>query len=118
MSIHSGYIRKRKNKTGTSYQVVVEMPPDPLTGKRERPSKTVSSKKEAERLLAQWLHELNNKTYIGENNTVLKNYMEDWLKIYIEPHTAATTFMNYEMQIRPRSGLALKHHCCQPKQPR
>jgi integrase len=100
MYLHSGNIRKRTLKNGTNYQVNVELPPDPITGKRKRISETVPTKKQAEALLAKKLSELNSNTFIGENNIALKTYMSEWLTIYIKPHTSPTTYSSYEAQIR------------------
>ena len=43
---YSGSIRSKKNKDGTiSYQIVIEGPSDPVTGKRNRSYQTVRGKK-------------------------------------------------------------------------
>ena len=49
-----GTIEKRTGPQGTVYRVRVELPADPVTGKRRRTSKTVTTRKEAQRLLAEW----------------------------------------------------------------
>jgi hypothetical protein len=47
--ITSGSIIKRKNKKGYVWQITIELPKDPVTGKRVRQYKTVGgTKKEAE----------------------------------------------------------------------
>jgi len=99
--LHSGHIRARKNKSGTTHQVIVEFPPDALTGKRNtRVVDRATTKKEAEAILAKTLSDLNANTYIGQSTAVLKPYMQEWLEIYVKPHTTATTHFNYEMQIK------------------
>jgi hypothetical protein len=99
MTIHSGHIRKRKVKNGYNYQVNVELLPDPFTGIRKRICKTLPTKKDAEAVLAQMLNELNKKTYIADNETVLQTFIDEWLDIYIRPHTSPSTYESYRVQI-------------------
>ena len=51
-----GRIEKRTGPRGVAYRVRVELPPDPITGERRRASKTATSRREAERLLAEWVN--------------------------------------------------------------
>ena len=48
----TGHIRPRKRKDGQkAFQLIAELPPDPLTGKRQRKYLTIiGTKKEAEKL--------------------------------------------------------------------
>ena len=57
--ITSGSIKKRVNKKGHSWQITIEMPKDPITGKRVRKYRTVyGTKKEAEREMHKFIDEL------------------------------------------------------------
>ena len=67
----TGHIRPRKRKDGQkAFQLIAELPPDPLTGKRQRKYLTIiGSKKEAEKALHKLLDELQYGEYIGWNCT-------------------------------------------------
>ena len=57
--ITTGSIRKRKTKAGYDWQITVELPKDPITGKRSRKYKTVTgTKKEAERAMREYMDEI------------------------------------------------------------
>lgn len=52
----TGNIQKRKRKNGYAWEITVETPPDPVTKKRNRTSKTVrGTKKEAEQMMRQMI---------------------------------------------------------------
>ena len=70
-----GHIRKR----GNGYSVVVELPKDPVTGKRQQRWLTAKTKREAEKLLAQTQNELDRGTYIDPSNVSLAEYLSSWL---------------------------------------
>ena len=73
--ILSGSYRKRKTKTGHDWQITVELPKDPITGKRVRRYKTVEgTKKEAERAMRDFINELEKG--FGMTNS----------KITVDPH--------------------------------
>ena len=57
--ITTGNIQPRKTKKGQKWQITVDLPRDPITGKRNRKFKTVSgTKKEAERAMHEFIREL------------------------------------------------------------
>jgi integrase len=100
MQVYHGSIQPRPRKNGkTSYQVVIELGRDPLTGERNRLSKTYTTKKEAEYQRTKMLNELNHRTYIGESNTVLKTYMDEWLEVFVKPYISPSTYEKYLSQI-------------------
>jgi integrase len=73
-------IRKHVGKRGVSYQVTVELPPDPKTGKRRQKLLTARTKKEAETLAAQLVANIANGGF-GEaeaKKLTLSQYLARW----------------------------------------
>lgn len=94
-------IRKRIHKDGSSvYQLTIELPPDRITGRRNRKYETYSTKKEAERRKTMVLSELARGTYIEENPLTVAEWMQQWLDTYIRGRVSPTTLSTYETQIR------------------
>ena len=54
----AGGVQKRTGPQGVSYLVRVEYPPDPMTSKPKQRSKACKTKKDAEKVLAEWLVEI------------------------------------------------------------
>ena len=74
---YAGNITKRKHKKGYSWELCVELPKDPVTGKRIRKTKTVrGSKKEAERALHEFITELERGIYVEDD----KICISEWIK--------------------------------------
>lgn len=71
-----GHIRKR----GNGYAVVVELPKDPVTGKRRQKWLTARTKREAERLLATTQNEIDRGTYIEPSDMNVADYVTFWLE--------------------------------------
>ena len=73
--ITTGSYRKRENKNGKhSWQIVVELPKDPMTGKRVRRYRTLEggSKKDAERAMHEFIRELEKGYYVTNNKITKK----------------------------------------------
>ena len=74
-----GYVRKRGNK----WSFTVDMPRDPITGKRkQKTAGGFNTKKEAESELNQFLYEINKGTWIEPADVTVKEYASDWLEGY------------------------------------
>ena len=72
----SGNIVRKKTKKGHAWQITVEMPRDPITGKRNRKYKTISgTKKEAEQELRRFINELEHGEYIADNNITVSAWI-------------------------------------------
>lgn len=96
----TGYIRKRKTKTGYSYQLVVESGSrDSATGKRYRKYKTFKKKKEAEYAMNEMLHALSHGTYTDSHNMTVATLMNNWLKSK-ELSLKQTTLTRYQEQVK------------------
>jgi hypothetical protein len=94
-----GTIEKRKGPQGVVYRVRVELPPDPLTGERRRPSKTVSTRKEAERLLAEWVSEVNRGTVVEPTKITVAELLTRWLETVAAYKVRPTTLEDYRATI-------------------
>jgi len=93
-----GHIIKRYKD---SYTVVINLGIDPATGKRRQHWVSVKgTKKEAEKKLADLLHEFDTGTLMRPDKTTLREYLERWLKDYARPNVAPRTAEGYETIIR------------------
>ncbi|MFC1924641.1 tyrosine-type recombinase/integrase [Chloroflexota bacterium] len=92
-----GHITKRGKN---SYSIKVSLGKD-TTGKYKYQWVTVrGTKKDAERRLAELLHQLDNGTYIKSGKTSLAEYLERWLNDYAWPNLAPRTAEGYECIVR------------------
>ncbi len=89
-----GHIRKRYKN---SYTVVLNLGIDPQTGKRKQQWISVKgTKKEAEKRLADMLHQLDTGTFMKPRKTTLADYLVRWLKDYAWPNLSPRTAEGYE----------------------
>ena len=96
----SGHIRKREKKGGdVSYQIIIELPIDSVTGKRNRIYKTVrGTKKEAEKVMRKMMDDLENHTYIEDNKMAVAEFVIHWFDLYLKD-LSPTTLKGYKYQI-------------------
>jgi integrase len=73
-----GSIRKRVGKKGITWTAVVDLPPDPLTGKRRQTRISAATKKQAEELAAKTLHEVNSGSYIETTKLTVGEWLKEW----------------------------------------
>ncbi|SCC46887.1 tyrosine-type recombinase/integrase [Bacillus wiedmannii] len=93
-----GHIRKRGNK----YCIVIDIGPDPQTGKRRQKwFSGYRTKKEAQADVAKKVTELNEGTFVEPSKLTLKDYLLEWLKVK-EMTIDKSTFDYYE-------DIVLKH---------
>ena len=89
-----GHITKRGKD---SYSIVISLGKDPATGKRKQQWVSVrGTKKDAEKRLAELLHQLDTGAYIKPSITTLTEYLEGWLKNYTWLDLAPRTAEVYE----------------------
>lgn len=100
-------IYKRKGGQGTHYLVRVEYPPDPVTGKRRRRSKTCRTLKEAKAERAKWLAEIDRGTVLEPSKTTVAELLDRWLADEAPKSTRASTLAGYEITIRKHLKPAL-----------
>ena len=99
--ITSGSIIKRKTKNGHVWQITIELPKDPITGKRVRKYKTVNgTKKEAERAMHELISDLEKGYYVTDNKITITEWVQTWLEVYIIPNVSPTTLERYQGMIR------------------
>jgi len=93
-----GHIVKRYRG---SYTLVLNLGMDPATGKRKQQWITVrGTKKDAEKRLAEILHQLDNGTFIKPGKTTVAEYLGKWLEDYCKANLAPRTTEGYESIVR------------------
>jgi len=93
-----GHIIKRYKG---SYSVVLNLGRDPVTGKRKQQWIAVKgTKKDAERRLAALLHQIDSGAFIKPARTTLHDYLERWLKDYVQPNLSPRSAEGYEHIMR------------------
>lgn len=89
-----GHIVKRYKG---SYSIVLNLGTDPATGKRKQQWISVKgTKKEAEKRLAEMLHQLDTGMFMKPGKITLADYLKQWLKDYCWPNLAPRTAEGYE----------------------
>lgn len=105
----SGHIRKRQYKSGVSWQIIIEDGLD-SKGERIRIYKSLKgTKKEAQKVMAKMLNELNEGSYIEQSKKTVGEYFKEWMEAYILPHLAATTIVGYKSNVFGHIVPALGH---------
>jgi integrase len=93
-----GHIVKRYKN---SYSIVLNLGIDSSTGKRKQQWISVKgTKKEAEKRLAEILHQLDTGTFMKPGKTTLAEYLDRWLKEYVWSNLAPRTAEGYEHIVR------------------
>lgn len=93
-----GHIEKRGKN---SYSIAISMGKDGTTGKYKYQWVSVKgTKKEAEKRLAELLHQIDNGTFIKPGKTTLSEYLEKWLRDYAMPNLSPRGFERYTGIIR------------------
>ena len=93
-----GHSRKRGND---SWAVVVNLGRDPVTGRRRQLWRSVKgTKREAEALLVQLLHQRDTGIDQLPGRLTTGDYLERWLGDYARTNTAPRTFETYESIVR------------------
>lgn len=93
----TGHVRKREAKSGlTTYQIIVEEEAAFSTGKRKRYYKTIKgSKKDAEKAMRQMINDLEKQTFTKDAKITVKDFMHQWLDLYIKNQLSPTTVQHY-----------------------
>lgn len=99
--ITTGNITKRTTKKGYAWQITIELPKDPITGKRVRKYRTVEgTKKEAERAMHEFISELEKGYYVTDDKITITEWVKTWLEVYIIPNVSPTTLSRYQGMIK------------------
>jgi integrase len=93
-----GSIRKR----GSTYSYCIDLPPDPVTGKRRQKMKGgFRTKRECQAALNEAVMALQTGTYVAASRRTVRSFLlDEWLPDREPPKLRATTYANYETQIR------------------
>lgn len=89
-----GHIRKR----GDTWQVIVELEPDPLSGRRRRKSVTAKTKKAAQLARAQLVNEAANGTAQAPERRTVADLADVWLT-HIEGSRSPLTMIGYRQKV-------------------
>lgn len=99
-------MRGHITKKGAKYYVVIDLGPDPETGKRRQKWHSgFRNKKEAERGLATILGRLEQGSYIEPTRATVAEYLREWLAgVRVAPGTLADYRMHVEKRLIPEFG--------------
>ena len=98
--ITTGSIAQKDTK-GRTWQITIELPKDPITGKRIRKYRTVQgTRKEAERAKFEFIKEIENGIYVDNNKICITEWIQKWLDVYIEPNVSPTTLSRYQGMVK------------------
>ncbi len=94
-------IKRRVGKNGNvTYQVIIELGRDPITGKRQRIFRTVKgTKKQAQALMDKLKVELERGYVYDPSSMKLEDWITQWLDYYL-PNIEATTRTRYRNMIK------------------
>lgn len=89
-------IQKRVGSSGQpSYRVRVELPPDPVSGKRRQASESFRTRREAERRLSSWRVEIERGTAVLASTMTVADLLEQWLTTVAAHSVRETTLKGY-----------------------
>src|SRR4051794_9631223 len=94
-----GSIQKRVGKKGITWTVVIDMAPDPVTGKRRQKRLSAPTLRELKALQAKLLTEVNEGEYVEPAKMTLRQYLDRWLE-FLEPNAGPATFYCHRSRIR------------------
>jgi integrase len=93
-----GHITKRGKNT---YSIVIPLSTDPATGKRRQQWVSIKgTKKDAEKRLAELLHQIDTGTFMKPGKSTLADFLERWLAEYAKPNLSPRGFERYSGIVR------------------
>lgn len=92
----TGSIRERSFKQGTKWQVTIELGKDDR-GIRKRNSFMCDTREEAEILLHKKIAEVNEGTAVLNNSVKVKDFLDEWLAVYVKPNRSPSTYKQCKM---------------------
>src|SRR3954454_10576005 len=96
-------IRRYDARDGTTTYHVRRRVRDPDTGKLRHEQRTARTKREAERLDAQWATEIAAGTHHAASRQTVKGLLDDWLAAEAS-HLASSSYASYALSIRLHLG--------------
>ena len=89
-------VKRAKN----SYTIILNLGADPSTGKRKQQWMSVKgTKREAEKKLAELLHQIDTGLFMKPGKTTLGDYLEGWLAEYVQPNLSPKTYEGRAQQV-------------------
>jgi len=93
-----GHIRQRSKGSWTLW---VDLGRDPESGRRKQQTLTVrGNKREAEKRLAELLHQIDTGTFAKRSKLLLGEYLDQWLNDYCKANLAPHTVQSYEFFVK------------------
>lgn len=93
-------VKKKSALTGkVSYQARVELPPDPVTGKRKQGSETFRTRELAQKRLTARLNEIEQGTAVAPDKITVAMLLTDWLEKVARHKVRPTTMQGYRFTI-------------------
>ncbi len=93
-------VTKRQGKNGVSYRVTVDVPADPLTGKRRRSTETFRTKKEADAREREWLIAIERGTAVDGTKMTVTELFALWLDVLRGTNPKERTIIEYERTVK------------------
>jgi integrase len=84
----------------TRYRFVIDIGPDPITGKRRQKTRTYDRRKDAQADLAKIINEVNRGAYAAPSKITVDEYLTEWLRSATRGKEAATA-RNYADALKP-----------------
>ena len=111
---YTGHVRKRTTKSGiTTYQVIVEEESSFANGKRKRYYKTIQGgKKQAEKVMRDMIHELETRTFVKDNRITVRDFMHQWLEIYVKNQLSPPLYSTTSIRRKSTSFHSLEIPVC------
>lgn len=91
----SGTVRKRNLDGKMTYEAVIELGVDPVTGKRKRTTRIFRTKKEAQVWLTSTQNEVDKGTFVEQSRQVVAELLRYWLETYAKHRVRPTTYEGY-----------------------
>jgi len=95
-----GSIRVKDRESGTVYEVVVDLGPDPLTGNRRQRSKSFATRREAQKALTAWYAEIDAGVAVDRSGETVRDLLDRWLSDYATGRVRPSTMRSYQTTIR------------------
>jgi integrase len=90
----TGNFTKRVTSRGTTWGTVVDLGPDPVTGKRRQRRLSAPTRRELEKMVHETLHNAQQGTHVEASKQTVREYLTDWLKT-AEPTMRPASFVRY-----------------------
>ncbi|MDP9358886.1 MAG: site-specific integrase [Chloroflexota bacterium] len=94
-----GSIQKYVGQRGTAWYAVVDLPPDPATGKRRQKRVSAPTKRECETLVTQVIAAAERGGTTVDGKETVRHYLARWLAA-VEPTLKPATFRRYGDMVR------------------